>query len=704
MLPNQFTVAQNKVLTAPLDGSLFIEGMAMTGKTTACLSRLDLLLNQFAGHQILIMAPQQSLAKPYRDHLFSKNNPLGGIPRVTTISGLARDLVSIFWPEIKTVFDFTGGASEPFFLSLETAQFCMARIVDPLLEKGYFQAVKIERHRLYSQIIDNLNKAAIHGLSPADIAKRLISTSSDPGMLGVAYHQVAECAASFRSFCLQNNLIDFSLLMEIARQYLFSKDLPRSYLNARYQVLIADNIEEDTPLTHDFYRHSIQTFSSATLVFDHHAGFRTFLGADSDHAYELKTVCDFSLTLDEPLNRTPSVNEFRTSLLACIDPQVFPSSMSEIPQDIHLSVYQFLPEMIDNVVVEIDRLIQSGIPADDIAVLTPYLSDVLKYSITEKLSKKGINLRTFRPSRKYLASSAIKALFILARLAHPDWHLPLSHFEFRDCLMRLVKDLDVIRADYAAKALLGKNDRGQFFRSFDELTNLGLQETITFSFGHHLSGLAEWLADYTSGPVAPLDVFLQRLFGEILSQPGYTLHADLDAANDIARAIQSVRAFRAFSSSVFNFDEPALGKAYIESIHAGLLPASFDMGHQEQEGVLIAPAHSFLMQNRSVAYQFWLDIGSLGWWERLYQPLTNPYVYQSSWEENSSWNENREFAVNQAMMAKLINGLLLRCGQAVYASIVQTNEFGAQNSGPLLRAFQKLVKKGRRLNMEEDHV
>jgi len=52
----------------------------------------------------------------------------------------------------------------------------------------------------------------------------------------------------------------------------------------------------------------------------------------------------------------------------------------------------------------------------------------------------------------------------------------------------------------------------------------------------------------------------------------------------------------------------------------------------------------------------------------------------------------------------LINGLLLRCRQGVYASIVQTNEFGAQKRGPLLRAFQKLVKKGRRLNMGEDHV
>ena len=44
-------------------------------------------------------------------------------------------------------------------------------------------------------------------------------------------------------------------------------------------------------------------------------------------------------------------------------------------------------------------------------------------------------------------------------------------------------------------------------------------------------------------------------------------------------------------------------------------------------------------------------------------------------------------------MGKLINGLLLRCKDGVYATVVQTNEFGAQNNGPLLKAFQKLIKR-----------
>ena len=49
------------------------------------------------------------------------------------------------------------------------------------------------------------------------------------------------------------------------------------------------------------------------------------------------------------------------------------------------------------------------------------------------------------------------------------------------------------------------------------------------------------------------------------------------------------------------------------------------------------------MRNQSVAFQFWLDIGSLGWWERLYQPLTNPYVFRKNWVRGAIWTEQEEY-------------------------------------------------------------
>ena len=63
---------------------------------------------------------------------------------------------------------------------------------------------------------------------------------------------------------------------------------------------------------------------------------------------------------------------------------------------------------------------------------------------------------------------------------------------------------------------------------------------------------------------------------------------------------------------------------------------------QPEDAVLLAPAYTFLMMNRPVDYQFWLEVGSTGWWERLYQPLTQPYVLSRGWEGGRQWTDSDE--------------------------------------------------------------
>jgi hypothetical protein len=46
----------------------------------------------------------------------------------------------------------------------------------------------------------------------------------------------------------------------------------------------------------------------------------------------------------------------------------------------------------------------------------------------------------------------------------------------------------------------------------------------------------------------------------------------------------------------------------------------------EEQAVFVAPAYTFLLTNQPVTVQFWLDAGSSGWYERLAQPVTHPFV------------------------------------------------------------------------------
>jgi hypothetical protein len=110
-----------------------------------------------------------------------------------------------------------------------------------------------------------------------------------------------------------------------------------------------------------------------------------------------------------------------------------------------------------------------------------------------------------------------------------------------------------------------------------------------------------------------------------------------------------------------------------------------------QDAVLLAPAYTFLMSNRPVDVQFWLDAGSGGWVERLFQPLTHPYVLSRHWPRERIWTDADEVEANNATLARLLTGLLLRCRVKIYLGLTELGESGYEQRGALLRAFNRVL-------------
>ena len=112
----------------------------------------------------------------------------------------------------------------------------------------------------------------------------------------------------------------------------------------------------------------------------------------------------------------------------------------------------------------------------------------------------------------------------------------------------------------------------------------------------------------------------------------------------------------------------------------------------DEEAVLVAPAYTFLMMNRPVSVQFWLDAGSSGWYERLAQPLTHPYVLARGWEPGRTWTDADEVEQSREALARLTSGLLRRCQDRVYLGMSELGESGFEQRGDLLKAFQKVLQ------------
>jgi len=129
-------------------------------------------------------------------------------------------------------------------------------------------------------------------------------------------------------------------------------------------------------------------------------------------------------------------------------------------------------------------------------------------------------------------------------------------------------------------------------------------------------------------------------------------------------------------------------------VQDGVIAAQYIYSWQLQpEGaVLLAPAYTFLMSNRPVDVQFWLNVGSRGWWERLYQPLTHPYVLSRHWSRDAVWSDADEVETRQEALRRLALGLIRRCRRRVYLGLSELGEQGNEQKGPLLQAIQRVLR------------
>ena len=687
---------QRRILDIPRDSSIFLEGPAGAGKTTTAAARLINLLDAgISGDSILVLLPQRTLGNIFQNVILNSNTPPGGMVNILTLGGIARRMVELFWPLVSREAGFSQPNDPPTFLTLETAQYFMAKLVNPLLEQGFFESVVIDRNRLFSQVIDNLNKAAVVGFHITEIGDRLKAAwSGGPSQLRV-FDDTQACASLFRQTCLENNLLDFSLQVEVFWKHVWRLDICRNFLAQTYRHVIFDNIEEDSPIAHDLISQWAPNLDSLLLIYDENAGYRRFLGADPDGAYFLKNLCTYKRTSAFSFIMPSSLVALNTQFDQAINHQ----PVNQTPEDPRLALEyhtsRFYPQMLDWIADSTAALVNDKqIPPSEIVILAPYLSDALRYGIMHRLEQRSIPARSHRPSRSLREEPVTHALLTLAKLAHPHWNLGITKSDLAYALLQSIDGLDLVRSHLLAEVIFRPQDGMPHLESFDPIIP-ATQQRITYLAGERYENLRLWLENYRKYPPRELDHFFSTIFGEILSQSGYRFHTSIDAGSITSRLIESIQKFRRVAANYLSREAVPTGKEYIRMIEQGIIAAQYLEGWQPggEESVLIAPAYTYLISNYPVTAQFWLDIASRSWSERLSQPLTHPYVLSRNWPLDRQWTDNDEVEVSQDALRRLVTGLLHRCRWKVYLGLTDLGEQGYEQRGPLLRAINQIFQR-----------
>ncbi|MEZ4868442.1 MAG: AAA family ATPase [Caldilineaceae bacterium] len=704
---------------------LLVAGVFGSGKTTLAIERIRWLLRQerVRGDEILVLTPQRTVAEPYYRALRGPEMPSGAPVRVTTLAGLARQAVELYWPLLAGIGGFRDPKREPTFLNLETSQYHMARFVDAAIANGEFDGIRIVHNRIVSQVLDNLNKAALQGFTIDEAYDRLelaVPSGEQRTARLNALQAARRISHEFRALCHSVTLLDFSLQIELFMRQVLTNDWSRTLLFRTHRHLIFDNIEEDTVSAHRLVAQWLPHLDSALLLSDDDAGFRLFLGADPQGVDDLAALCTHQARLESSYIMPPAMtqlaqqvtrqlrgrqsagsegDEAAASLATTSSPSISVAARPAL--QVPVEGFRFYPQMIRWAVQEIAHLVhKEGVSPGEIVVLAPFVSDALRFSLQNRLAEEGILSTTHRPSRALENEPAARALLMLAKLAHPHWGIRPNPSDVTMGLTLAIDALDPVRAHLLSRITYPERRPTIELGSFGELVP-EMQQRITYTVGESFDRLRDWIYGYRAAlDTVPLDQFFARLFGELLSQPGYGFHEDRDGARVANQLVESARNFRWALETVATkpTEGPVLdlyttlGREYVKLVESGALGALYVPGWRiPEDAVLIAPAYTFLMRNQAAAVQFWLDIGAGGWWERLYQPLTHPYILSHRWPAHEPWSDWDEYSKRQETLQRLLLGLIRRTRRSIYLGISDYSESGFEQRGPLLALINRLL-------------
>lgn len=690
-------MSENKLILSPEQADFlasdaplrYMHGLSGSGKTTAAICYLDRLLRSTnASENILILTPHYQGSKVYRQ--YTDAMPYSGPQRVNIYSyvGLARRMLDLFWPVVMTSGLFPEPQADPKFLTTDNAIFQMDRIVKPKVAEGYFRGITMDYSLMLSQLIDNINKSALVGIPLPDIFPRLATASANSDDLAGIYEQAQECAMEFRALCRKECWLDYSLAIELFSSYLQQDETFHNYFFSSFRHLIVENIEEETPVMHDVLESWLPNFETALIISDDFAGHRYFMGADPLSARRFVSL-GTEFAFFTPQTASSELVVFQDKLVQAILDKT-------VSRDSALPVHAFTMLEHANMIDQIDEIVyrcnalRAVQPEAKISLLSPYVSDILSELCAARFEAGGLKLNIFRPSAGLLDNSVVRAIADLLCLAHPEWDAAITSRQLLTCLVSLIPSLDVMRAGLIVDTILRRPAVSPL-----PLTS-SLPDDLQDRIGSENCRLVDVLLSAINAcreKPESLDATLIRLFDETLSREDFVFRSSPELAGLVSKLLsayqQHIRVYRQGNDTSASKDYE-----FINFLQLGNMAAYYgeDDPDLSEQTVSLSPVTTYLFSNNTSDYQFWLDIGSSGWWERIYQPLTHPYVLSRNWRPGEVWKDSDEYAANQEKLAKIVSGLILRCRQHVFLCSTDFNELGEQQRGPLLRAISKLMR------------
>lgn len=523
---------------------------------------------------------------------------------IHTFHGLIYNTIADNWNVLENLVPAKKHFILPNLVGLEVSQLILKDILKKTDVKGYNSKKSLlhQIFRRYSLILqNNLTEDEIQEKS--ELLKESFGEDAHKIIKSLMAHTL-----SYRSF-------DYLRQMPLFKYIYQNTD----YFNS-IDYLIIDDADEMTPAGYEFLK--TLDLKDFYIGFDSPGNSRAgYLSADTQFETNLYKIF-------KELPKTLNSNANQDALLLYKNIKL---DEKNILQNLNYTSYSKRADMIDACYKKIKSLIESGTKPCDITIVSPIVDDILKFSITQKLS--NYNLKFISGSEKLLDDTFIKSIINIIKMGI---NLPINKFDkrgiFSDFLNIPIKNMKVLCGEYKEK----------YDKFLTVLEHLKQDESL---LSEKIFYVYETLVDYIPPErIRKFNFFLKQIqdFEKVFS---YSRTEDI-----IIQLENSIISEQPYS--VINIEENDL---------------------------LISTPQKVIDNKIVSKYQIWLDVSSNLWTKSDIGPLYNSWVFQKCWQKKEYTIED-DINLAKDKTAKIMRKLNL-CTDYVYALSSIFDSQGVENFG-----------------------
>lgn len=580
--------------------------------------------------EILVLVQNSTIKKRITDTIL-KDIPINSFEKLNVHSffSIVYNTLTENWNFIENSIPSDKSFILPNLVGLEVSQFLLKDILKQNEVKGYNSKKSLlhQIFRRYALIVQN-------NLNNEEVKER-------SKILGEAFGDDAEFIIKrLLSKTLKTRSLDYLRQTLIFNHVYKNTDY---FKNIKY--LLVDDADEMTPVCFEFIKFLRPQLKDWLICFDSLGSSRCgYLSADTSIEYKLSQLFN-----EKAETHIEDIVSFQEENGETIFSNVIDKTKKRL-KNFALTALSKRAEILDSSVLKIEELFKKGIPAKEIAIITPLQDDMLKFTLREKI--KSCNLLFLSGSEKLIDNSLVRASLNILKLmqgieiSEMDLRvilssyigIPLKHCEKILETYSKTKNLPSLEIEYYSEKYT------KFLNKFEELKNKEIR----------------------------LSLKIYEMFYAVV---------DFVDENEINKFNFFIKQLRDFEK-VLGVDEVKnrineIINQFENSIIAENPSSTLEIGPND---LVIATPQKIIDNKISTKYQIWLDVSHSDWVKTDTGPLYNAWVFQADWTKDKYTVEDDIFLSSQKT-ARILRKLLLLANEYTFAYSSLFDPTGAENFG-----------------------